>query len=163
MKRGFTMIELIFVIVILGILASVAIPKLGASREDAKASTVVSTLTTLKSALPAYYTSQKDATISKAVSLDPGLWIQTSGKEEYAYKDGTDTIVTIRVVDGNSTDCNSSTAISSGAGNAAPTVTYPYLQIVKGSSTTNSVHKQIWDNNMTAEVNISVRGASVVR
>jgi len=37
MKRyAFTMIELIFVIVILGILAAVAIPKLAATRDDAK-------------------------------------------------------------------------------------------------------------------------------
>ena len=58
MKRsGFTMIELIFVIVILGILASVAIPKLAATRDDAKVSKSLNELATLKSDMSAYYTS----------------------------------------------------------------------------------------------------------
>ncbi len=57
-KSGFTMIELIFVIVILGILASIAIPKLAATRDDAKVSKVLNELATLKSDMAAYYTSR---------------------------------------------------------------------------------------------------------
>ena len=55
MKKGFTMIELIFVIVILGILASVAVPRLAATREDAEVSAAVANLRTLVSDASSYY------------------------------------------------------------------------------------------------------------
>ena len=56
MKKGFTMIELIFVIVILGILASVAIPKLAATRDDAEVSRAAANIRTMVTDLGAYYT-----------------------------------------------------------------------------------------------------------
>ena len=55
MKKGFTMIELIFVIVILGILASVAIPRLASTREDAEISATVANIRTLISDAASYY------------------------------------------------------------------------------------------------------------
>ena len=58
MKKGFTMIELIFVIVILGVLASVAIPRLAATRDDAEAAKAATNLATAVSDITAYYTAK---------------------------------------------------------------------------------------------------------
>jgi general secretion pathway protein G len=56
MKKAFTMIELVFVIVILGILASVAIPKLVATRDDAEVMAGIQRVSSILSDVGSYYT-----------------------------------------------------------------------------------------------------------
>ncbi len=51
MKRAFTLLELVFVIVVIGILASVAIPKLWVTRDDAIVSKGRSDVATIRSAI----------------------------------------------------------------------------------------------------------------
>lgn len=58
MKKAFTMIELIFVIVILGILAAVAIPRLSATRDDAEITTSLSDLHVSIADFGSYYTAK---------------------------------------------------------------------------------------------------------
>jgi general secretion pathway protein G len=55
------MIELIFVIVIIGILAAVAIPKLSATRDDAKISSIVANTRTVVEDVKNFYTAQGEA------------------------------------------------------------------------------------------------------
>ena len=50
-KYAFTMIEMIFVIVVLGILASVAIPKLAATRTDAQVTKARADIASIRSAI----------------------------------------------------------------------------------------------------------------
>jgi len=50
-RKAFTMVELVFVIVVIGILSAVAIPKLAATRDDAEITKARTTLSSVRNAI----------------------------------------------------------------------------------------------------------------
>ena len=79
MKRsGFSMIELVFVIVILGVLAAVAVPRFVATRTDAQVATARSDLATIqKQVVAKVFADNIDPTTSKAPN--PNLKVSEQG------------------------------------------------------------------------------------
>ncbi|MBI5740461.1 MAG: type II secretion system protein [Nitrospirae bacterium] len=70
-EKGFTLVELLIVVIILGILAAVAIPQFGSSTDDAKISTLESTLSSLRNATERFYHEHS--------AVNPGEKKQTDG------------------------------------------------------------------------------------
>ena len=168
MKRGFSMIELIFVIVILGILASVALPKLAATRDDASASGIKSDVGTITQAVPALYMSQKLASITQSVpSLSVNSWVITS-EYQVETKIQTTTSVTndpcieIDIAEGNSTSPNDTFTRWNGTGST--NFPYPWLmvQIKKSATGVRSGACDVLYNMGIRDQNVTMQGFSIV-
>ncbi len=78
--RAFTMIELIFVIVILGILAAVAIPKLAATRGDAQVSKIAMNIMTGASEIASYAMSQAKTEDNLSIMSNAVAAMEASGE-----------------------------------------------------------------------------------
>ena len=59
-KRGFTLIEILIVIIVLGILAMIVVPQITVSTDDAKMSTVQSDLSYIRSVIQIYFAQHGD-------------------------------------------------------------------------------------------------------
>ena len=118
MKTAFTMIELIFVIIILGILAAVAIPKLTATRNDAKIASLAMSVGNSCMEVVGYAVSNGSTTNDLTLMSNGIAGLVDTGN---AHKSGEKIIVTIDNVDcigidvvtnGNSDDLNVSYVVT---------------------------------------------------
>lgn len=98
-KSAFSLLELIFAIVIIGVIASVAIPKFMDTKADAKASTIKqdinTTVTTVRSYIMVGNTFSK---FDDVLTLNKNSWIDTD-KTTMKFVDGESDCITISVSD----------------------------------------------------------------
>ena len=81
MKPGFSLLELIFAIVVLGIVASFAVPKYLDTKDSALVSTLKRDVNTATTSLQSYYLlNQKLEKISDAISINETNWDVTDTK-----------------------------------------------------------------------------------
>lgn len=100
-RNGFTMVELIFVIVILGVLAAVAIPKLAATRADAIVTAEVSSVAQALQNLASEFT-------AKGAFVDYNVSAASSTVKCFTFtlNNPTDGNITLGVINAPSANCN---------------------------------------------------------
>ena len=87
-KRGFTLVEILIVVIILGILAAIVIPQFTSASQDARKNSLTSQLQTLRSQIELYKLQHLDQLPSQLVGGTPS-WDQLINKTDNAGTTGT--------------------------------------------------------------------------
>jgi len=122
-KNAFTMIELIFVIVILGILAAIALPRLAATRTDAEISKARADIASIRSAI---VTERQTRLIRGDSTWISKLSTGTAGDNLFTGVDVNQTLLTYGVSPGEWQRTNDTTYTYTSAGT---TLTFTYSNV----------------------------------
>lgn len=99
MKKGFSLLELIFAIVVIGIIASFAIPKYMDTRDEALASTIHRDLATATTSIQSYYLVNRSIDdITKAIQINENNWKLSEDKLSIAFTDDSECAV-LKILD----------------------------------------------------------------
>jgi len=110
MKQAFTMIELIFVIVILGIIAAVAIPRLAATRDDAIIAQAATNFDTFEQELIGYYMAK--GYVEKDMQSMTNVQLKNVGEYTADFYVGKDPCVSIKIDPNSYTELATVTPVS---------------------------------------------------
>ena len=83
-RKAFTMIELVFVIVIIGILAWIAVPKLAATRDDATITKAIATLGSVRSSI----STERQKRILRGAFIDANIIDLGDANNTFSYFNG---------------------------------------------------------------------------